>query len=79
MKVNAGSGDDTFTVASLGTAKVALNAGGGNDTLVGPNATNTQILTGEVKGPSPDPFVAGVKAVELRAHEQSAEKANNPQ
>jgi len=49
------------------------------DAMYGGNVSNTQILTGEVKGPSPDPFVAGVKSIELRAHEQSAEKANNPQ
>src|SRR5262249_18770468 len=47
LAVNAGSGDDSFTVTALvaGTS-VSLNGGSGTNTLAGPNTNNTWRMGG---------------------------------
>jgi hypothetical protein len=50
--VNAGSGNDTFTFADTGAATqpVAVNGGGGTNTLIGSNLSNFWHLTGSGAG-----------------------------
>ncbi len=50
VAVTAGKGNDTLTVSALPSFAVAFNGGSGTDTLVGPNATNTWIVTGSGAG-----------------------------
>jgi Ca2+-binding RTX toxin-like protein len=44
LQVNGGSGNDAFTIAGLPAIPVAVNGGGGANTLVGPNAANAWVV-----------------------------------
>jgi hypothetical protein len=47
LTIDAGTGNDTLTVASISaTTPVTFNGGGGSNALVGPNATNTWTVGG---------------------------------
>jgi Ca2+-binding RTX toxin-like protein len=50
VAVNAGAGNDTVKVGTSMAGKLTVNGGGGSDTLVGPNATNTWNITGSSAG-----------------------------
>jgi Ca2+-binding RTX toxin-like protein len=51
VRILGGSGNDTFTVASaLSATGITIDGGGGNNTLIGPDAPNTWTITGANRG-----------------------------
>ena len=53
MTLNGGSGGDTYDVSGTAAGvKLTIDAGAGNDTLIGPNAASTWNITAPTRGPS---------------------------
>ena len=60
LNLNAGALGDTLTVTATPGAPVTFNGGGGSDTLIGPNLTNTWSMTGANAGSLSNITFAGV-------------------